>query len=105
MDGFSKILYLLAGLFHTLLFHRTLGKVRIFPLVQIYLAVATWVSYQGDHYKHVFSVFFVQFCFEFQFHYKQEGSYSIGTVGWVDEDCDFVDFTYVSLRLRNNNTC
>ena len=31
-----------------------------------------------------------------QFHYKQEGSYSIGTVGMVDVDCDFVDFTYVS---------
>lgn len=43
------------SLFHTLLFHRTLGK----------------------------------------FHYKQEGSYSIGTVGMVDVDCDFVDFTYV----------
>ena len=41
--------------------------------------------------------------FEFQFHYKQEGSYSIGTVGWVDEDCDFVDFTYVSVGLRNKN--
>lgn len=31
----------------------------------------------------------------FQFHYTQEGSYSIGTVGIVDVDCDFVDFTYV----------
>ncbi|KAK3099245.1 hypothetical protein FSP39_001499, partial [Pinctada imbricata] len=30
-----------------------------------------------------------------QFHYKQEGSYSIGTVGLEDVDCDFVDFTYV----------
>ncbi|KAL5012857.1 hypothetical protein ScPMuIL_011408 [Solemya velum] len=30
-----------------------------------------------------------------KFHYKQEGSYSIGTVGIVDVDCDFVDFTYV----------
>ncbi|KAJ8298175.1 hypothetical protein KUTeg_024706 [Tegillarca granosa] len=29
------------------------------------------------------------------FHYTQEGSYSIGTVGIVDVDCDFVDFTYV----------
>ena len=46
-----------ASIFHTLLFHRTLGK----------------------------------------FHYKQEGSYSIGTVGVVDVDCDFVDFTYVRL--------
>lgn len=30
-----------------------------------------------------------------KFHYKQEGSYSIGTLGFVDEDCDFIDFTYV----------
>lgn len=44
-----------ASIFHTILFHRTLGK----------------------------------------FRYKQEGSYSIGTVGTVDVDCDFVDFTYV----------
>lgn len=43
------------GLFHTLLFHRTLGK----------------------------------------FHYKREGSYSVGTVGFEDISCDFVDFTYV----------
>ena len=35
--------------------------------------------------------------FLLQFHYKQEGSYSIGTLGFVDEDCDFIDFTYVSL--------
>ncbi|XP_013404830.1 autophagy-related protein 101-like [Lingula anatina] len=44
-----------ASIFHTILFHRTLGK----------------------------------------FRYKAEGSYSIGTVGMVDVDCDFVDFTYV----------
>lgn len=44
--------------FHTLLFHRTLGK----------------------------------------FHYKQEGSYSIGTVGTVDVDCDFVNLTYVRVE-------
>ncbi|XP_022094157.1 autophagy-related protein 101-like [Acanthaster planci] len=30
-----------------------------------------------------------------KFHYKQEGTYAIGTVGMVDVDCDFVDFTYV----------
>ncbi|KAK3610797.1 hypothetical protein CHS0354_014053 [Potamilus streckersoni] len=30
-----------------------------------------------------------------KFHYKQEGSYSVGTVGLVDEDCDFIDFTYM----------
>ncbi|XP_076355181.1 autophagy-related protein 101 isoform X1 [Tachypleus tridentatus] len=43
------------SLFHTLLFHRSLGK----------------------------------------FHYKQEGSYSVGTVGFEDVQCDFVDLTYV----------
>lgn len=32
-----------------------------------------------------------------KFHYKQEGSYSVGTLGFVDEDCDFIDFTYVRL--------
>lgn len=30
-----------------------------------------------------------------KFHYKQEGSYSVGTVGFEDVTCDFVDFTYV----------
>ncbi|VDI40060.1 autophagy-related protein 101, partial [Mytilus galloprovincialis] len=30
-----------------------------------------------------------------KFHFKQESSYSIGTVGIVDVDCDFIDFTYV----------
>ncbi|XP_064634607.1 autophagy-related protein 101-like [Lineus longissimus] len=30
-----------------------------------------------------------------KFHYKQEGSYSIGTVGVEEVDCDFVDFTYI----------
>lgn len=45
-----------ASIFHTVLFHRSLGK----------------------------------------FQYKQEGSYSVGTVGYEDVDCDFIDFTYVS---------
>lgn len=44
-----------AAIFHTLLFHRTLGK----------------------------------------FDYKQEGSYSVGTIGFEDVPCDFIDFTYV----------
>lgn len=44
-----------SSLFHTLLFHRTLGK----------------------------------------FHYRQEGSYSVGTVGYQDQDCEFIDLTYV----------
>lgn len=48
-----------ASLFHTVLFHRSLGK----------------------------------------FRYKQEGSYSVGTVGYSDVDCDFIDFTYVSIIL------
>ena len=30
-----------------------------------------------------------------KYSYKKEGSYTIGTVGIVDVDCDFVDFTYV----------
>lgn len=30
-----------------------------------------------------------------KFHYKKEGTYSIGTVGTQDVDCDFVDFAYV----------
>uniref|UniRef100_A0A1B6BXT9 Autophagy-related protein 101 n=1 Tax=Clastoptera arizonana TaxID=38151 RepID=A0A1B6BXT9_9HEMI len=44
-----------ASIFHTVLFHRTLGK----------------------------------FC------YKEEGNYSVGTIGYSDVDCDFIDFTYV----------
>jgi autophagy-related protein 101 len=32
-----------------------------------------------------------------KFHYKQEGSYSIGTLGMEDVDCDFIDFTYVQV--------
>jgi len=35
-------------------------------------------------------------CSFVQFHYKQEGNYSIGSVGIVDVDCDFIRFTYVS---------
>lgn len=44
-----------ASIFHTVLFHRSLGK----------------------------------------FLYNAEGSYSVGTVGYTDIDCDFIDFTYV----------
>nr|CAD7447802.1 unnamed protein product [Timema bartmani] len=44
-----------SSIFHTVLFHRSLGK----------------------------------------FRYKQEGSYSVGTIGYEDVDCDFIDFTYV----------
>lgn len=31
-----------------------------------------------------------------KFHYRQEGKYSIGTIGYEDIDCDFIDLTYVS---------
>lgn len=30
-----------------------------------------------------------------KFHYKKEGTYSIGTVGTQDIDCDFIEFTFV----------
>ncbi len=30
-----------------------------------------------------------------KFHYKKEGTYSIGTVGTQDVDCDFIDLTFV----------
>ncbi|XP_014248979.1 autophagy-related protein 101 [Cimex lectularius] len=50
-----------ASIFHTVLFHRSLGK----------------------------------------FSYKQEGSYSVGTVGYEDVDCDFIDFTYVCCSSFN----
>jgi len=30
-----------------------------------------------------------------KFCYKQEGSYSVGTLGYLDVDCDFIDLTYV----------
>ncbi|CAG7728843.1 unnamed protein product [Allacma fusca] len=30
-----------------------------------------------------------------KFHYRQEGKYSIGTIGYEDIDCDFIDLTYV----------
>lgn len=50
-----------ASIFHTVLFHRTLGK----------------------------------------FVYSAEGSYSIGTVGYMDVDCDFIDLTYVCCTSNN----
>ena len=49
-------------LFHSLLFHRTLGK----------------------------------------FHYKQEGNYCVGTVGYQDVDCEFIDLTYVITSLLSD---
>lgn len=50
-----------ASIFHTVLFHRTLGK----------------------------------------FVYSAEGSYSMGTVGYMDVDCDFIDLTYVCCTSTN----
>ncbi|XP_069670832.1 autophagy-related protein 101-like [Periplaneta americana] len=50
-----------ASIFHTVLFHRSLGK----------------------------------------FMYKQEGSYSVGTIGYEEVDCDFIDFTYVRCSSEN----
>uniref|UniRef100_H2ZM43 Autophagy-related protein 101 n=1 Tax=Ciona savignyi TaxID=51511 RepID=H2ZM43_CIOSA len=35
-----------------------------------------------------------------KFHYRQEGTYSVGTVGTEDVDCEFVDFTYVSVASK-----
>lgn len=72
-----------ASIFHTVLFHRSLGK----------------------------------------FTYTDDTSYSVGTVGHMDVDCDFIDFTYVcctsakldrvlrkeismfSEQLRSNDSC
>uniref|UniRef100_A0A1B6FPC2 Autophagy-related protein 101 n=1 Tax=Cuerna arida TaxID=1464854 RepID=A0A1B6FPC2_9HEMI len=55
----------IASIFHSVLFHRTLGK----------------------------------------FRYKEEGNYSVGTIGYSDVDCHFIDFTYVccsSVSLDTN---
>lgn len=50
-----------ASLFHTILFHRTLGK----------------------------------------FTFEEDGSYSVGSVGYHDVDCDFIDVTYVSCSSQS----
>jgi autophagy-related protein 101 len=52
-----------SAIFHSLLLHRTLGKLT----------------------------------------YKQQDNYSLGTVGTVDVDCDFVDFTYVRVESEELN--
>ncbi|KAK9499479.1 hypothetical protein O3M35_002509 [Rhynocoris fuscipes] len=36
-----------------------------------------------------------------KFCYKQEVSYSVGTIGYEDVDCDFIDFTYVRCSSSN----
>ncbi|KAL3880517.1 hypothetical protein ACJMK2_032751 [Sinanodonta woodiana] len=38
-----------------------------------------------------------------KFQYQQEGSFSTGTVGLVDEDCDFIDFTHVRVASEELN--
>ena len=50
-----------ASIFHTVLFHRSLGK----------------------------------------FSYENGGSLSMGSVGYMDVDCDFIDFTYVSVLRQS----
>ncbi|XP_066984327.1 autophagy-related protein 101 [Macrobrachium rosenbergii] len=30
-----------------------------------------------------------------KFHYKNDDTYAVGTIGFQDVDCDFIDFTYV----------
>ena len=39
-----------------------------------------------------------------KYNYKREGSYTVGTVGIVDVDCDFIDFTYVRCDSDSLNT-
>lgn len=35
-----------------------------------------------------------------KFHYKNDNTYAVGTIGFQDVDCDFIDFTYVSHHLK-----
>ena len=35
-----------------------------------------------------------------KFHYKNDNTYAVGTIGFQDVDCDFIDFTYVSYRQK-----
>ena len=64
-----------SSLLHTVLFHRTLGKVSRRPH-------ASRVTLRPA----------------FQFNYTHDSSYSIGTLGFEEISCDFIDFTYVSGR-------
>lgn len=34
-----------------------------------------------------------------KFHYKNDNTYAVGTIGFQDVDCDFIDFTYVSFHV------
>lgn len=38
-----------------------------------------------------------------KFLYNREGSYSVGTVGYTDVDCDFIDLTYVCCTSAHLN--
>merc|ERR1719341_2138573 len=49
-----------------------------------------------------------------KFHYYNDDTYAIGTIGYQDVDCDFIDFTYVrccseeldrSVKQQVNNFC
>jgi autophagy-related protein 101 len=40
-----------------------------------------------------------------KFHYKEEGSYQIGTLGTEDVDCDYIDLTYVRLSSDELTNC
>lgn len=74
----SQISEVVSSMFHTILFHRCVGKVR----------------------KKNFSSLEVRSTFSFQYHTKGEESYSVGTLGFTDVDCNFIDFTYVSFLVE-----
>lgn len=38
--------------------------------------------------------------FIFKYHTNGEDSYSVGTLGYTDVDCDYIDFTYVSIDYQ-----
>jgi len=40
-----------------------------------------------------------------KFHYKEEGSYQVGTLGTEDVDCDYIDLTYVRLSSDELTNC
>ena len=80
------------AIFHPVLFHRTTGKftyqVSFFPL---------W-----DAFKQIFSQIFSPTRYLSSFfgmlsnkYFQRESSYSVGTVGYEDVDCDCIDHTYV----------
>lgn len=81
----------LSCIFHTVLLHRTSGKVRglqsaisssIFSLKlsHLYGNINLWCR---------FSVL--------QFHFTSEHTYSVGTLGYLDVPCETINFTFVKL--------